>query len=227
MRMTVVGLAIAVAISPAYGQRKKSDTGAVERACGGNECFFERDIRGFEVIDQTHLIVYIGSQRCAFHVEVRGAACDMTFAPELYFRKTNEVPYNLVGSGSATSAGGAFGDTTSRVATGPDELNPFELERQDALQNDLRVCPNDLTVQVHGGAFTESNSTSQPTDRFGNPKTDCRVMGVTPITDDQLIEFYVGRGVAAPPPPMGSGEIEVGEQEEQGAETPSSDNDRR
>jgi hypothetical protein len=216
--MTVVGLAIAVAISPAHGQRKKGDTGAVERACGSNECFFERDIRGFEVIDQTHLIVYIGSQRCAFHVELRGTACDMTFAPELYFRKTNEVPYNLVGSG---------GGTTPRVVTGPDALNPFELEQEEALQNDLRVCPNDLTIQVHGGAFTETNSMSQPTDRFGNPQTDCRVMGVTPITDDQLIEFYVRRGVAAPPPPMGSGEIEVGEQEEQGAEAPSSDSERR
>ena len=223
MRMTVVGLAIAVAISPAYGQRKKGDTGAVERACGVNECFFERDVRGFEVIDQTHLIVYIGTQRCAFHVELRGAACDMTFAPELYFRKTNEVPYNLVGSTPASGNSNA----TPRVATGPDELNPFELERQEELQNDLRVCPNDLTVQVHGGAFTESNSTTQTTDRFGNPKTDCRVMGVTPITDDQLIEFYVGRGVAAPPPPMGSGEIEVGDQEEQGAEAPSSENERR
>lgn len=206
MRMTVVALAIAVAISPAHGQRKKGDTGAVERACGSNECFLERDIRGFEVIDQTHLIVYIGSQRCAFHVELRGAACDMTFAPELHFRKANEVPYNLVGS---------------------DPLNPFELDRREVLQNDLRVCPNDLTVQVHGGTFTETNPASQPRDRFGNPKADCSVTSVTPITDDQLIEFYVGRGVTAPPPPMGSGEIEVGEQEEQGADAPSSDDERR
>ena len=223
MRMTVVGLVIAVATSPAYGQRKRADTDAVERACGSNECFFERDIRGFEVIDQTHLIVYIGSQRCAFHVEVRGTACDMTFAPELYFRKTNEVPYNLVDSTPASDNSNAM----PRVATGPDELNAFELERQESLQKDLRVCPNDLTVQVHGGAFTETNVATQTTDRFGNPKTDCRVMGVTPITDDQLIEFYVARRVAAPPPPMGSGEIEVGEQEEQGAETPSSDSERR
>jgi hypothetical protein len=212
--MTVVGLAIAVAISPAYGQRKKGDTGAVERACSVvDKCFFERDVRGFEVIDKTHLIVYIGSQRCAFHVELRGTACDMTFAPELYFRKTNEVPYDLVGSSSNTSPG-----------TGPS--NAFELERPDALQKDLRVCANDLTVQVHGGAFTESPSTTQPTDRFGNPTTECRVMGVTAITDDQLIEFYVARRVAAPPPPMGSAEIEVGEQEEQGAEAPSSDDER-
>ncbi|HEY9183004.1 MAG TPA: hypothetical protein VIQ99_07375, partial [Gammaproteobacteria bacterium] len=75
MRLTVVCLAIVVGTSPAYGQRRKGDTGAVERACGVTECFFERDIRGFEVIDQTHLIVYVGSQRCAFHVELYGTAC--------------------------------------------------------------------------------------------------------------------------------------------------------
>jgi len=199
MRLGVLGLAVAVGISPAYGQRKRDNTGAVERACGVDECFLERDVRGFEVIDRTHLIVYIGSQRCAFHLELRGAACDMTFAPELYFRKTNEVPYNLI---------------SSPVDPGADPLNSLELERREQLQNDLRVCSDDLTVQVHGGVFTETNGV-QPTDRFGNPTTDCRVLSVNAITDDQLIEFYVTRGVAAPPPPMGAGEIEVGEQEEQ------------
>jgi hypothetical protein len=218
MRTAVVCLAIAVLVSPAHGQRKRGDTGAVQRECAVDTCFFERDVRGFEVIDQTHLIVYIGSQRCAFHVELRGTACDMTFAPELYFRRTNEVPYNLLG-----------GDTSANPSAGADALNPLELESRERLQKDLRVCPNDLTVQVHGGTFTESNSMSQPTDRYGNPRTDCRVSEVTAITDDQLIEFYVARGVTAPPPPMGSGEIEVGEQEEQGteAETPEPEKRRR
>lgn len=210
MRLGVLCLAVAVGSSPAYGQRKRDDTGAVERACGVNECFFERDVRGFEVIDRTHLIVYIGSQRCAFHIELRGTACDMTFAPELYFRKTNEVPYNLIGSANPRDS-----STTRQADPGVDPLNAFELERREQLQNDLRVCSNDLTVQVHGGQFTETNSGSQPTDRFGNPTTDCRVSDVTAITDDQLIEFYVTRGVAAPPPPMGAGELEVGEQQEE------------
>jgi hypothetical protein len=48
---------------------------------------------------------------------------------------------------------------------------------------------------------------------------------VRSITDDQLVEFYVGRGVVAPVPPMGAGQIEVGEQEdeEEGAATPERD----
>lgn len=210
MRLTVVCLVIAVGISPAYGQRKRDDTGAVERACGVDECFFERDVRGFEVIDHTHLIVYIGSQRCAFHVELRGAACDMTFAPEIFFRKANEVPYNLVPSTNANSA--------RAVAA-------FELERQQQQHNDLRICDDDITVQVHGGVFTETDTPSQPTDRFGNPRTECQVSNVSAITDDQLLELYVTRGVAAPPPPMGAGEIEVGEQEEE--QEPAADDGER
>jgi hypothetical protein len=37
---------------------------------------------------------------------------------------------------------------------------------------------------------------------------------VVSITDDQLVELYVGRGVVPPLPPMGSGEIEIAEQDE-------------
>jgi hypothetical protein len=210
MRLTVVCLAIAVGISPAYGQRKRDDTGAVERACGVDECFFEREVRGFEVIDQTHLIVYIGSQRCAFHIELRGTACDLTFAPEIFFREANEAPYNLVPSTNANSARA---------------VSAFELEQQQQQHKDLRICKNDITVQVHGGVFTENNATSQPTDRYGNPRAACQIASVSAITDDQLLELYVTRGVAAPPPPMGAGEIEVGEQEEE--QKPAADDGER
>jgi hypothetical protein len=202
MKHAVVCLAIAVGVSPAFGQRRGNDTGPTERACGGAECFYERDVRAFEVVDQTHLIVFVGSQRCAFHIELRGAACDMTFAPEVWFHKLNEVPVR---------------DTAPVVAPPGIARNPLEIERRQDSREDLRICDNDLTVQVHGGVFTETNTTSQPPDRFGNPRTDCQVSSVSPITDDQLIEFYVGRGVTAPPPPIGAAEIEVGEQEEQGA----------
>ncbi len=41
------------------------DTAAIDRACTVADCFFERDVRDFEVIDGTTLIVYTGSQRCA------------------------------------------------------------------------------------------------------------------------------------------------------------------
>lgn len=189
MKSSVLVLALASAALPAAAQRGDRETGAVDRACDVDDCFREADVRDFEVIDRTHLIVYVGSQRCAFRIELLGALCDLSFAPELYFRRRNELPQ----------------------------------------QRDLRICGNDLSIQVHGGRWTESQSTTS-TDRFGNPETDCRISSVVPVTDDQLLEFYVQRGIVSPVPPMGAGEIEVGEQEEpqeQGGEAPSTRERRR
>ena len=201
MRVGIVCLGVlAMAAAPAQ-RNKDNDTEATKRACSVEDCFFERDIRDFEVIDQTHLIVYTGSQRCAFHIELRGTFCDLTFAPELYFSRIGEVPIMPRG-----------GEPTSDRA----QLDPFGPIASNRERRDLRICTNDLNVQVHGGRFTESTSADAPTDRFGNPRTDCRISTVTSITDDQLVELYVARGVVPPLPPMGAGEIEVGEQEEAG-----------
>jgi hypothetical protein len=207
MRLSILCLGLLAAVA-AEGQRNRDDTAATERACSVADCFLERDVRDFEVIDQTHLIVYTGSQRCAFHVELRGSFCDLTFAPELYFSKANELPDGRIPS------------------SGRGQVDPFDsLETAQRERRDLRVCSNDLGIMVHGGRFTESSSQPVTRDRFGQPQinTDCRIAGVASITDDQLVEFYVGRGVVPPLPPMGTGEIEVGEQEEPVAPTPNAE----
>ncbi len=202
MRLGVLGLSLLAAVA-VHGQRNsKDDTAATKRACGVEDCFFERDVRDFEVIDQSHLIVYTGSQRCPFHVELRGTLCDLTFAPELYFSRTNDISDRGVAVG-----GDAFG------ARAADPFGPLETANRG--NRHLRICANDLSVQVHGGRFTESTTTPVQTDRFGNPIADCQVTSVTSITDDQLVEILVGRGIVPPLPPMGTGEIEVGEQEEE------------
>ena len=152
----------------------------------------------FEIIDRTHLIVYAGAQRCAFHIELQGTFCDLTFAPELYFSRLGEM--------QATQTG-----TVPTDPRAPVSIDPFGPTRA---RPDLRICANDLNVQVHGGAFTESPSTNPPPDRFGNARAECRISAVESMTDDQLVELYVARGVIPPLPPMGAGEIEVGEQEE-------------
>jgi hypothetical protein len=208
MKLVWACVIIAVSCSASAQRGKRDDTGSVNRTCGVGDCFLEADVRDFEVIDKTHLVVYIGSQRCAFHVELRGAFCDLTFAPELFFRRSNEMP--LGGDRSI-----ADDSAIPRTSTGRG-FDPLDQQRRE--RRDLRVCDNDLTVQVHGGAFTESVAgEQQPTDRFGNPRTDCQISSVRAITDDQLVELYVGRGVVAPVPPMGAGQIEVGEQEDEGA----------
>jgi hypothetical protein len=205
MRVGVLCLGLLAAVA-AYGQRgsRDDDTAATKRACGVADCFLERDIRDFEVIDQTHLIVYVGAQRCAFHVELSGTLCDMSFAPEVHFRRQNELPDGrprALGDGPLSRSGG-------------DPFDPIEMDRRE--RRDLRICSNDLGIQVHGGRFTESPAPTRQTDRFGNPTftAECRVSNVRSITDDQLIEFYVARGVVPPLPPMGTGEIEIGAQEE-------------
>jgi hypothetical protein len=205
-----VALLVVVGSSVAYGQRRNKEeaaTNAVQRACEVADCFHERDVRDFDVIDRTHVIVYVGAQRCAFHVEVRGTLCDLTFAPELYFRRPNEIPDGQIPRGGSANT---------------DPFDPFETARRE--RRDLRVCSNDLAVEVHGGTFTESPSPIIERDRFGNvrARTDCRVLSVRAVTDDQLLEFLVSRDVVPPVPPMGPGQIEVGEQEEQ-APTSTSD----
>lgn len=212
MRLGVLCLCL-LAATAADAQRKNrdDDTEATKRACSVEDCFLERDIRDFEVIDRTHLIVYVGQQRCAFHIELSGALCDLSFAPELYFRGSGEVPMITTDRYDPL----APGDRTVPRASRPSDFDTFAIQQRE--RRDLRICRNDLSIQVHGGQFTESAASGAPTDRFGNPRTDCRVSSVRSITDDQLVEFYVARGVIPPLPPMGSGQIEVGEQEEQGS----------
>jgi hypothetical protein len=210
MRFALITAALLAATYPAYGQRNaRNDTEAVSRACTVDDCFLEGQVRDFEVIDRTHLIVYVGAQRCAFHVELRGALCDLSFAPELYFRRANEVPQ--IYTSRPDNGIDNPSSITPRTGARSDDFDTFQLEQRE--RRDLRVCANDLSIQVHGGRWTESQS-NPGTDRFGNPNADCQISNVTSITDDQLLEFYVGRGVVAPVPPMGTGQIEVGEQEE-------------
>jgi hypothetical protein len=207
MRVGVVCLGLLVTLA-AQGQRnrdnKDDDTAATKRACSVEECFFERDVRDFEVIDQTHVIVYTGSQRCAFHLELRGTMCDLSFAPDLYFTRPGELPLDVTGE-----------TQVMRGASGP--FGNLDTSRN---RRDLRICKNDLTVQVHGGVFTESPGAPVQADRFGNvvARAACQVSSVEAITDDQLVELYVARKVVPPLPPMGTGEIEVGEQEEEDEE---------
>jgi hypothetical protein len=182
------------------------------RACTVAECFNERDVRDFEVLNSTTLVLYVGPQRCAFRVDLTGTFCDLTFAPQVYFRRSS-----------------AALDTDERaLASGARALND-------------KICANDIDVGVDGGAFTESQPVSPidqrlPTsprgaifdnganDRFGNRRSDCRVRDVASLTDDQLVELLVDRGVVAPPPPMGSGEIQVqGDQQQGGGSTQPTD----
>jgi hypothetical protein len=165
-----------------------------DRACATDECFYERDVRDFEVVDQTTLVVFVGSQRCPFQIELRGTFCDLSFAPDIYFDHPGEINRDS-------------------------DTDPFLGSPASRLQ-ESRICSNDINVGVSGGVFTENPTNTQPPDRYGQQRSDCHISSVTALTDDELVELYVDRGVVAPLPPMGTGDIEVGDQAEQGAETP-------
>jgi hypothetical protein len=189
MRLTLIGAALSIS---ACAGTPTDATQPLNRACSVADCFLERDVRDFEVLDQTTVIVYVGAQRCAFKVEVRGTFCDLTFAPEIFFHSTNEL------------------ETSS-------SRDPFGQSTQNNRTSDLRVCSGDLKVGVDGGVFTETTDTGQPRDRLGNIRSQCSLSRVASLTDDQVLELYVAHEKVAPPPPMGAGQIEVGEQNEEGA----------
>jgi hypothetical protein len=202
------------------------DAHAGDRACNVKECFFARDVRSFDVIDKSTLIVYVGSQRCAFRVELRGTFCDLTYAPELVFSDPKDPPIN---------------GTDPRIAGTPGTVSFGEIEtpslpNQRRGQASLKVCDGNIGLRVNGGAF--SNSTigdplnrpdlSSPRDRYGRAITsDCEVSSVASITDDQVVEIYVAHRVTPPMPPMGSGEIQVGKQSGDDSKSAASSNDAK
>ena len=196
MRLTAV--VVALLVSGCAGTQIDA-TQPLDRACSVSECFLEREVRDFEVLDPTTLVVYVGAQRCAFKVQLTGAFCDLTFAPQVFFRSGGEVL-------TTTNADVLVGPLQG--VTGP---------------RDLRVCSGDLKIGVDGGPFTEDSRTPTATGPT-QPRSQCRLSSVASLTDDQVLELYVAHDKVAPPPPMGTGEIKVGEQKEEGsAAAPSSE----
>jgi len=188
------------------------DAHAGDRTCNVKDCFSARDVRNFDVIDKSTLIVYIGPQHCAFRVELRGTFCDLTYAPELVFSDPKDLP---------------LGDESGIFAQAEDSSLPSQRRGRAS----LKVCDNNLGLQVTGGAFTESATALDPAatrDRFGRAKADCQVSSVASITDDQVVEIYVAHRIAPPLPPMGSGEIQVaGPAGESSKAVPSNDDAKR
>jgi hypothetical protein len=190
MRLTTIGAALVVA--GCAGTQTADTTQAAKRACGGTSCFYEREVRDFEVINHTTLVVFVGAERCPYQVELFGTFCDMEFAPELYFTSATQVP----NSGGASRAADAI--IPASPTTAP--IDPRSPQRN---LSDLRICANDISIGVSGGSFT-----NDPSNQSRRP--DCQIQSVAPLTDDKLMELYVRKGVVAPPPPMGSGKIQVG-----------------
>jgi hypothetical protein len=199
MRLTTIGAALVVA--GCAGTQTADTTQAAKRACGGISCFYEREVRDFEVVNHTTLIVYVGAQRCPYEVELIGTFCDMEFAGEVYFNSPSELGHDT----SPTTANDAVRAATP---TSP----PLDPRLPASHLSDLRICSNDISIGVSGGSFTNDPGNNQVRTVRGAQRSDCQISSVASLTDDKLMELYVRKGVVAPPPPMGSGQIQVGGQ---------------
>jgi hypothetical protein len=192
MRLTTIGAALVVA--GCAGTQAADTTQAAKRACGGIGCFYEREVRDFEVINHTTLIVYVGAERCPYQVELRGTFCDMQFATEVYFNSSAE---------RHTTSPAGVNDSVLAPAPGSPQ---YELGSSSNHLSDLKICSNDISIGVSGGAFTRNPTNNQ------TRTSDCQISSVASLTDDKLMELYVRAGVVPPPPPMGAGQIQVGAQ---------------
>lgn len=70
-----------------------------------------------------------------------------------------------------------------------------------------RICSHDSNIGIDEGTFTRAPGG----DGFSDGRLSCRIQNIRSVTDDELLELYVERQIAAPPPPLGTGEISVPE----------------
>jgi hypothetical protein len=178
-----------------------ADTGPVAR-CGVTDCFFERDIRDFEVVNRDTLVVYIGQQRCPFVVQLEGLDCDMNFSPQLHFLQGTP---GLVGQATSVSSSQICSSTRGIfVYTGIlDPSISSAAGRNDPITS-RRTAPAGIARPGTGG-FGDTVPVDATRDM-------CRVRQISSINDDQLLELYANEGVLPPPPPVGGGELEVPEE---------------
>ena len=102
--------------------------------CETTSCFNQTQIRDFEVVDETTLIVYVGQQECPFLVELSGVFCDVTFLPgfDVVFEPTSQRAAREPGRGSG------LGGTDIAYA---------------------RVCADSLDMGIAQGPFTSGVDT--------------------------------------------------------------------
>ena len=141
MRLTTIAAALVVA--GCAGTQTADTTQAAKRACGGLSCFYEREVRDFEVVNHTTLIVYVGAQRCPYQVQLNSTFCDMEFAGELYFNSPSEPGQNTSPSTAMNAVSAATkGQTAARPAVAPEPPQRFAHLRQRHLdRRERRLVP--------------------------------------------------------------------------------------
>ena len=174
MRRTgILAIALGPAVWPAQAE-------AQSKRCLEMNCFSERQVRDFEVIDRDTMVIYVGRDRCAYRVQVDSLYCDLTFLPEVDFFDVRERRVAL-GTGAPTA-------------------DPFLIRSQPGSSSE-RVCTHDPALALETFAFSDT-AVEAPYGRAA-----CEVLEMDSISDDELLEVYVDEGLTPPPPPIGNGDI--------------------
>lgn len=208
MRRVTLGL-LPLLVAGCAGAQTEPQTGRTIGSCETTDCFFERDVRGFDVIDRNTVVVYVGAQRCPFLVELRDTTCELRLTPAIEFFQTalgNMDRLTTVQSGRICSS-------TRGLVLYSGIIAPELMRQRESLETTAGVRRPDVRA---GGGFGRSGvfDGSFPVD----PMSDdvCRVTDIRSITDDQLIELYAETD--APPPPVGDGSIEIPDASEEALE---------
>jgi len=162
--------------APTYGQSNQ---------CLVSDCFVERQIRDFEVIDRGTVIVYVGRNRCPYRIEVDELTCNLTYLPEVEFidRRENRIENVLRGRPQRPEEQ-IIDDVTDRGAT------------------NRRICTYSASLAIKTQGFAGEAEGGLPPGEL-----PCRVRSINAITDDELLELYVDEDLVLPLPPVGIGDI--------------------
>lgn len=161
----------------------QEDSDELVERCSVGSCFNRLQVRNFELLDKTSLLIFVGSQDCPFLIEFTGPFCDLTFLPG----------YDIPWAFSSATRGNA-----GRIMN-------------------TRICRNDMNIGIADRTFTTAGGGQDAIRRGTLP---CTIRNVRSLTDDEVLEAYVENHIAAPPPPFGTGQIQVDEdaEQEEGAE---------
>jgi hypothetical protein len=163
--------------------------------CLDMECFYDRQVRDFRVIDSNTVIVYVGGQRCPYLVTTQGFYCDLKFIPDIDFfheRQWRQMNRRERADDLSTRIFGRRGGA----------IGAQGIDRQDGFARNDRICENNASqYALDTFGFGPFHQDDVPIDQV-----ECPVVSVAKITDDDLVELYTEQGMA-PPPPIGNGTI--------------------
>lgn len=182
------------------GAQTESRTAASAGGCPTTDCFFDRDVRDFDVIDRNTVVVYVGGQRCPFVVELQDTTCDVRLTPAIEFFQTALGNMDRL----TTVQSGRICASTRGLVLYSGIISPTLLRQRELLEGTTGIGRSNPRAGGFGRR-SDGFDGSFPVDPMSQDV--CRVNDIRSINDDQLIELYAESD--APPPPVGEGQLEV------------------